>query len=103
MHDNDESARIFLVKTTPENVALKAAYAKAFVKRVKLIREGSEVTADDVAEYLGVKLDTYYRYESKVAMPHYLISRFLKITSGDAAYLIGLNRRRNKSHLRPIK
>lgn len=103
MHNSRESGKIFLVKTSPENAALKRAYNKSFAARTKTIRERSGIAAEEVANFLDVKLDTYYRYESKVAMPHYLIGRFLAITGGDAGYLMGVSLSRKPTKLRPVK
>lgn len=102
MQNYHGSGRIFLVKTSSENKAQKDAYSKAFVKRVKMIREGSDVSAAQIARELGLKLDTYYRYESKVVMPHYLIPRFLAVTNGDPRYLLGMRDMKRKIKLTPV-
>lgn len=102
MQNRSRLGKITLVKTSPENKALKDSYAKAFVRRVKVLREASGRTAEEVAKDLNVKLDTYYRYESKVVMPHFLIPRFLVSVDGDARYLLGLSRDRSKARLKTV-
>ena len=91
------------MKTTPENSELKRAFNKAFCKRTRNIRTRSGLTADEIAEHLDIKLDTYYRYEKSVVMPHYLIARFLAKTGGDPAYLMGYSSGRKRAELRPVE
>ena len=102
MHNIPESGRMFLVKTTPENLALKHAFNAEMSQRTKKVRETSNRTAADVAEHLRVKPNTYYKYENSVAMPVYLIPRFLVFTSGNPAYLMGLSKSPHKADLHTV-
>lgn len=99
MQKRPESGKIFLVKTTPENQAVKNAYRVEFVKRTAKIRKDSGLSRSEVAEYLGMTYDTYRKYEESVAMPHHLIPRFLRATRGDPNYLFGMTRRHKRLNL----
>jgi DNA-binding transcriptional regulator YiaG len=102
MQKRSKSGTIFLVKTTPENKALKDAFRVTFVKRTVKIREDSGLTRAEVAGLLGIKADLYRKYEESVAMPHHLIPRFLAITRGDARFLLGLSSRNKRPKLSAV-
>ena len=103
MHFPPHYGRIFLVKTTPELAAQKAAYKKAFVKRTIVARDGAGFEPDELAHELGVKPNTYSTYERFVVMPHFLLPRFIMLTDVSAEYMLGMARYKRKAKLATIK
>ena len=74
-----KSAKITAMRT---RVSQKI-YETAFYAKVKLARIGEGIAASDMANYLGITLDKYYRYESRHMMRHDLIPLFCSLTKID--------------------
>ena len=78
---------LYLVKsgkiTAMRRRVSQAAYEAAFQAKVKLARTGSGYSAADMAGYLGITKDKYYRYESRHMMRHDLIPLFCELTKTD--------------------
>ena len=102
MHNIPKSGKIFLVKTSPENIALKHSFNFLMAARTKTVRKASGLGAPEVAAHLHVKLNTYYTYERFVAMPVYLIPRFLAFTGGNPAYMMGFSKEPRRANLIPV-
>lgn len=65
-----------------------AQYKKAFCTRLKSIREATGLNQDDFAKQLGIKRDTYAKYESRSLLPHHLIPRVCEITGHDCWFVL---------------
>lgn len=63
-------------------------FNRAFIRRVKELREGAGWTQAFMAELLGIPLERYKKYEQRSLLPHYLIDRFCKLTGCDIHYLL---------------
>ncbi len=103
MHSNPHSGKMYLVNTSPENLALKKSFNALMADRTQTVRKASGKTAKETAIHLRVKLDTYYRYESKIAMPVYLIPRFLAFTEGNPAYMMGFSKEPRQASLSTVQ
>lgn len=57
----------------------KQSFNKLFCMRTKEIRERTNRSPKDVADFLRIKPDTYLRYETRSPLPHYLIPPFCKL------------------------
>ena len=110
MQLEENSGKIWLVKTTPVIAKLKDAYNLAFGKRVYQIRRASEKSRQDVAAHLGITYDTYRKYESSPQdkrkkinpMPHCHIPMFLDYCNGNSAYLMGASTTKSTASLQPV-
>ena len=98
-----QCGRIFLVRTSPELARQKAAFKLAFVKRTAVARESAGYEQHDMANDLGVKPDTYRKYEENVQMPMYLLPRFIMLAEVTGDYMLGLSKYKRKPRLRTIK
>jgi DNA-binding XRE family transcriptional regulator len=65
-----------------------SAYEESFRRRVRAARALYTEEPKEMARALGVREDTYYRYETRTMLPHYLIERFCQITGVTVDYLI---------------
>ena len=95
--------RIFLVRTSPERIKQKAVFKLAFVKRTLVARESAGYEREDMANDLGVKPDTYRKYEENVQMPMYLLPRFILLSEVTGDYMLGLSRYKRKTRLKTVK
>lgn len=64
-----------------------AEFRKAFVGRVRQIRESLGWSRQEAAELMGVSLDSWTKYETRTPLPHHLIPRFCRATRVDVWYL----------------
>lgn len=62
-------------------------FRKAFVGRVRQIRESLGKEPEEMAELMGVSLDRWRKYESRTPLPHYLVPRFCRTFGVDVWYL----------------
>jgi transcriptional regulator with XRE-family HTH domain len=61
--------------------------------RLKQLREEKGYTQEYIAEYLGVKQQTYSRYENNVSEPDIeTIHKLVKLFNVSADYLLGLSK-----------
>ena len=74
------------------------AYEDAFRRRVRAARALYTDEPKTMARALGVREDTYYRYETRTMLPHYLIPRFCELTGITVDYLINGPRPGHPSH-----
>lgn len=73
-------------------------FRKAFVGRVRQIRESLGWSRSEAAEEMGVSLDTWIKYETRTPLPHHLIPRFCRATRADIWFLFtGEHRRAPKN------
>lgn len=72
----------------PQKPMTPSAYEEAFRRRVRAARALYTDEPKEMARALGVREDTYYRYETRTMLPHYLIQRFCDITGVTVDYLI---------------
>lgn len=63
-------------------------YRNAFVQRVRAARTLAEKTPLEMTQLLGIRKDTYHRYETRTLMPHHLLETFCKLTGQDLTWLI---------------
>ncbi len=64
--------------------------------RLKHLREENGYTQEYIAEYLGVKQQTYSRYENNVSEPDIeTIYKLIKIFNVSADFLLGFSKFRN--------
>lgn len=65
-----------------------AQYRKAFIDRTRSLRIASGLSPQKVADLLGVKLDTYGKWEKRALLPHHLIIPFCEATQADPWVLL---------------
>lgn len=63
-------------------------YRKEFAERVKASRITSRKTQAQIADELGVKLNTYQTWEGRALMPHQHLIPFCFATRTDAYFLL---------------
>lgn len=56
--------------------------------RVKLFRSETNMTAEQMANLLGIPPDRYRKYEARSPMPLYLVPKFCQIVGCDLEHLI---------------
>ncbi len=73
-----------------QNVRVRgeSQYRRAFYARIKACRLAADLSQADVAYVLGIKEDTYGKYERSTMMPHSLIPRFAVVARCDLSYLL---------------
>ena len=65
-------------------------FTKSFVMRTKMLREAAGFeTHRDMAQALGIKPDTYAKYETRSCLPHHLMPKFVSLTGGSYNLLLG--------------
>jgi hypothetical protein len=64
----------------PTKPTSPAAYRAQFFERVRTARKMYTDHPPTMAEALGVDKGTYYRYETRLMLPHHLIPLFCEIT-----------------------
>jgi hypothetical protein len=65
-------------------------FAERFQARTKMLRESAGYrTTSDMGRALGIKPDTYSKYELRSLLPHHLIPKFLELTGADYKHLFG--------------
>ena len=87
MRDRYKNGKLSLVVCDCGRDVKKRHYDRGFVARVRIARESSGLSRETIAKELGIKPDTYARYEIRVMMPHHHIPRFLALTGISADYL----------------
>lgn len=102
MHNSGIFRTIYLVHGAEAGRLNKKNYDKAFINRVRVARESAGLTRDDVADHLGIKKDTYARYELKIMMPHHLLPKFAALTNVSLAYLFGSSLSSKTKHLKSV-
>jgi transcriptional regulator with XRE-family HTH domain len=65
-----------------------AQWRKEFIGRVRAARVVSGKSASELAEFLGVSLDTYGRWEKRSLLPHQFIMPFCRATKADPVFLL---------------
>ena len=71
----------------PRKPMTPTAYEEAFRRRVRTARALRTEEPKEMARLLGVREDTYYRYETRT-MLHYMIERFCQLTGVTVDWLI---------------
>lgn len=69
-------------------VSTPSQYRKEFAERVKAARITSRRTQSQIANELGVKLNTYQTWEGRTLMPHQHLIPFCYLTRTDAYFLL---------------
>ena len=72
----------------PRKQMTPSAYEEAFRRRVRNARALYTENPKEMARALGVREDTYYRYESRTMLPHHLMQRFCEITGVTLEWLV---------------
>lgn len=72
----------------PPKPMTPTAYEEAFRRRVRTARALRTEEPKEMARLLGVREDTYYRYETRTMLPHYLLPRFCELTGVTVDWLI---------------
>lgn len=65
-----------------------SAYRKQFIDRLRSLRVASGLTPEEIADRLGVRMDTYQRWEKRTLIPHHLIIPFCDATHADPYLLL---------------
>jgi transcriptional regulator with XRE-family HTH domain len=65
-------------------------FTAALIERTRLARELSGFRPEQMAEFLGIKVDTYFKYEYRTPIPRYLIPRFCALCRVSADWLLGV-------------
>lgn len=74
------------------------AFNRAFVARVKQLREDRGWTSERMARALGVPHERYRKYESRTPLPHYLVEPFAILVDRDILYVLtGAPSRKSKA------
>jgi len=70
--------------------ASPSTYDQGFKRRLRLCREASGHTQTTIAKELGIKQNTYAKYEnrSNSMLPHRLLGKFCDATECDPWYLL---------------
>lgn len=63
-------------------------FNNGYCERVKRFRGETNMTAEDMADLLGIPADRYRKYESRSPMPVYLTPKFCRIVGCDLEHLI---------------
>ena len=63
-------------------------YKRLFCERVRNARKSMNLDQAEMATMLGIKPDTYGKYEKRSLLPHHLIPRWCEITGHDPWYLL---------------
>jgi transcriptional regulator with XRE-family HTH domain len=63
-------------------------FNEGFVGRVQLFRKETNMTAEQMADLLGVPADRYRKYEYRSPLPHYLIAKFCLAVGCDLEHLL---------------
>lgn len=71
-------------------------FNEALCARVKYLRNGRGVTAEEMAKALGVPAERYRKYEARSPLPQYLIERFSIIVGRDIEYVLTGNIRKGR-------
>lgn len=72
----------------PTKPTSPAAYRAQFFERVRTARKFYTDKPPEMAEAMGIDKGTYYRYETRLMMPHHLIPLFCEITGVTADWLM---------------
>jgi DNA-binding XRE family transcriptional regulator len=73
-------------------------YRKAFVQRVRAARTLASKEPAEMAKLLGVRKDTYHRYETRTLLPHYLLEKFCDLTGQELIWLVTGRHQRPEPH-----
>lgn len=75
---------------TGQNVRMlsKRAYQEELIRRTHRLRLASGLTQEEMAEFLGVTLDAYGKYERNVPMPPHLYEQFTRFARVDLDMLV---------------
>ena len=92
-----KNVKLSLVVCTCGCDVRKQHYDRGFVARIRIARESAGLSREYVAKELGIKADTYARYEIRVMMPHHHIPRFLVLTEVSADYLFATSAATDKA------
>lgn len=84
----DAHRTIVGVAGRPTKPTTPAAYRAQFFERVRTARKLYTDKPPVMAEAMGIDKGTYYRYETRLMMPHHLIPLFCEITGVTADWLI---------------
>ena len=79
---------MYLAYSRKPEVMTKKSYDKGFIARVRVARESAGLNQKEMAEKLGVKTNTYSKYESHIMMPHFLLPTFAHETGITLTYLL---------------
>lgn len=72
----------------PKDSASPGTYNTQFIKRVRAARELFTAEPKEMARALGVREDTYYRYEKRTMLPHHLMQPFCELTGVSIDWLV---------------
>lgn len=67
----------------PTGTISPARFKKEFCSRLRLARISAGMEPEQVAEHLGIAVDTWRRYELRTLLPHHLLPR--------VSYLFGVD------------
>ncbi len=82
----------------PRKAMTPTAYEDSFRRRVRSARALYTEEPKEMARALGVREDTYYRYETRTMLPHHLIPRFCELTGVTVEWLMNGPRPGQPSH-----
>lgn len=88
--DWDDHAQATVVKLVPMKPPHETPtiYRKLLAQRTKALREARGLTQQEMADFLGIKWETYKKYENRSPIPHHLIPKFCTLVGTDPNYLI---------------
>ena len=78
---------MYIAYSREPEVMTKKSYDKGFIRRIRVARESAGLSQKEMAERLGVKTNTYSKYESHIMMPHFLLPTFAHVTGVTLTYL----------------
>lgn len=74
-------------------------FNNGYCERLKRFRGETNMTAEEMADLLGIPADRYRKYETRSPLPVYLVAKFCRIVGCDLEHLI-LGKPRER--LRPV-
>jgi DNA-binding transcriptional regulator YiaG len=68
--------------------AEKKAFEEAMCARTRMLRKKCNLPPQQIADLLGVELETYKKYETRTAMPRHLIPKFARFVGASIAFFM---------------
>ena len=67
---------------------LRDQFNKGLINRVKIARQNSGLSQEEMATALGIKQDRWKQYETRTPIPIYMVDQFAIIVREDPLYIL---------------